>query len=451
MYGYRFWEIPDLSLAKNGDLPPRDQIPTKFWIRRSDGIPVRVPNTGMIVSGLPRDRGIGQNIFPGLHEALPEAVRSKRLAYKVVNGQGGIPNWLQLPNGSRCLFATNEQDDMTFEGFMLDWAWVDEPIRQSLYSALYTRLFDQCGPVWFTLTPLERVSAWMYQTLYMDRPPDLGVVEVRMSDNPVNTPEKIQEFVKNGEFPQHELESRLYGRFEVFGNKVLSSYEPDVHVIPGFMPPPEWQHGLVVDPHHKRPCYMLWFAYDNTTRTYHFYREWPTENFFKMKSGGLTPVEYATIIRNAEGRYPVSVRICDPRFGKAEHLRHGYVETSWVHLMAECGLYFDANVPNTGSIHYGINKIESLLRYDKAFPISPTNHPRIYVHDVCENLTKSMLYLTYAEAAEGKEPYQKLEETWKDPVDALRYAVLYPLPLTGKRIVELQPFSAEDLEAENDY
>jgi hypothetical protein len=119
--------------------------------------------------------------------------------------------------------------------------------------------------------------------------------------------------------------------------------------------------------------------------------------------------------------------------------------------MAECGLDFDANVPNTGSIHYGLNKIEALLRYDKAFPLSPTNHPRLYIHDTCENLQKAMLYLTYQEAAEGREPFQKLEETWKDPVDGVRYVVLYPLPLPKNKIQALQPFTSEDLMDENDY
>jgi hypothetical protein len=118
--GYRFYDIPDLKLAPNGDLPPREQVPLQYWIRRHDGIPIRVPNTGMIVSGLPRLRGIGQNMFPGLHELLPEAVRSGRLPYQVLKGAQGVPDWMQLPNGSKIVFATDEQDLMTFEGFTLD-------------------------------------------------------------------------------------------------------------------------------------------------------------------------------------------------------------------------------------------------------------------------------------------------------------------------------------------
>lgn len=447
-YGYRFWEVPDLKLTEEGDLPPRDQIPTQFWIRRHDGIPVRVPNVGMVVSGLPRQRGIGQNIYPAMYEMLPAAVRRRM---KVMKGAGGVPEFLDLPNGSRILFASKEQEDMTFEGFVLDWAWFDEPVRKSLFSAVWARLFDFQGPAWFTMTPLEAECAWLYQSWYLERPDDVGVVEVSMKDNPVNTPEMIQAFADNGEYTDREKKARLFGAFEFLGNRVLDVFDPSVHVCKAFLPPYEWIHGITVDPHHKRPSYMVWWAYNPASKTYHFYREWPTFDFFKAKEGGLTPAEYATIIRNAEGPMRIRARVCDPRFGKAEHQRHGFHETSWVQLMAKYGLIFDANVPNTGTLDYGHQKLVDLLRYDKNFPLSPTNHPRIYVHDGLVNMVTACMNYAFTDTREGKEPYQSVSDEFKDPVDAMRYTVLYPIPVTLDEALAMQQFTGDQLREANSY
>lgn len=446
-YGYRFWEVPGLKLV-NGDLPPRDTIPTQYWIRRHDGIPIRVPNVGMVISGLPRQRGIGQNIYPAMYEMLPEVVRKN---LKVIKGAGGVPEYLDLPNGSRTLFASREQEDMSFEGFVLDWAWFDEPNRQSLFSAVWARLFDFQGPAWFTMTPLEAECAWLYRSWYLERPDDVGVVEVSMKDNPANTEEMIRQFAENGEYTDRERKARLFGAFEFLGNRVLDVFNPTIHVVKAFQPPPDWIHGITVDPHHKRPSFMLWWAYNPATKVRHYYKEWPVEDFFKMKEGGLTPAEYAAIIRNAEGRTRVRVRVCDPRFGKAEHSRHGFHETSWVNLMAQYGLNFDANVPNVGTIEYGLQVINDRLRYDKNFPIGPTNQPRIVVHDNLLNLVTACMNFAFMSSPEGKEPHQKVSEEFKDPIDCMRYTELYPIPVTLDEALSLQSFTGDDLRNANAY
>lgn len=450
-YGYRYWEVPDLKL-QNGDLPSRDSIPTRFWVRRADGIPVRVPNVGMVVSGLPRLRGIGENIYPGLQSELPEALRAGKL--RVLRGAQGVPDWVELPNGSRVLFATEEQDDMTFEGFTLDWCWVDEPIRESIHNALQARLFDFRGSMWYTLTPLGAKSAWLYETFVNPVEPRADVLhlQVRQRDNPGNTEEQLKEFENNPNFSDRERKARLYGEFECLGDRVFDTFDPRVHVIKAFLPPTDWIHGCTVDPHHKRPAFIAWWAYNQHTRTYHFYREWPPGAFHKLREGALPPAEYATVIRNAEGRVSAKVRVCDPRFGKAEHSRHGFRETSWVELMAQYGLHFDANVPNVGTLEYGHDVINDLLRFDKNFPISPTNSPRLFLHDCCPNLAASFMNYGYLDTKDAiKGLYRKVSEEYKDGVDVVRYTVLYPIPVTADQIKKLQRFTAEDLRRENDY
>jgi hypothetical protein len=446
--GYRFWEIPNLRLTKEGELPPREEVPPAYWIRRTDGIPMRVPNVGMFLTGLPRDRGIAQNLFPALMAALPEATRQK---CKVIKGGGGTPVYMDFPNGSRLMWASAEQEDLSFEGFILDYCAVDEPIRASLYSAIWARLTDNFGDIWFTLTPLGAHSAWMYTAFYTNPPPDMFVVEVEQKDNPGLTAEQRQAFEDNGEYSERERAARLHGRFQFLGDRVYDLFDPSVHIIPSFQPPREWIHGLSVDPHLKRPAFLAWFAFDPTTHTYHFYREWPPGVFHKMRSGGLPHAELATVIRNAEGRCPAPVRVVDPRFGKAEAQRYGFRETSWVNAMAEYGLFFDATVPNTATIDYGHEVINDLLRYDKNFPVGPANRPHLYIHDNCPNIAESFMSYAFSNVESPERGlFTKVMEEYKDAADAVRYAVLYPLPCTTEERNRLQRFTDDDLRREND-
>lgn len=404
----------------------------------------------MVVSGLPRLRGIGETVFPKLFDNLPEALRTKRLDLKIARGAQSVPDSLQCPNGSRILFATEEQEDVSFEGFILDWAWADEPIRRSIYNALWTRLMDFSGPIWFTLTPLGAKGAWLYNSMYLEPPSDVFVVEVAQRDNPGLTEAQIQAFEARGEWTESERASRLYGRFQILGDRVFERFDPSVHVIRSHPIPHDWVHLLSCDPHHKRPAAMAWIAIEPPD-TYHIFREWPPGDFTKLRSGGLTPAEYATTIRNAEGRRPSDGYVCDPRFGKAEHQRHGYKETSWVELMGEYGIEFDANVPNTGDIEYGHQVINELLSYDKSQPISPTNRPRLVVHDCCENVARAFLNYGYTDSDNPiRGLHRKVSEEYKDFIDAVRYGVLVPPPVTQAQFKALQVYSDRDLEQYNE-
>lgn len=451
VYGYRFWEIPDLALNKDGDLPHRDMIPPEFWIRRADGIPLQVPNFGVITTGLPRFQGIGENIWPVIQRAIPQKLRNSRQLFNVVKGAQGVPVSLNFPNGSHLIFGGEEQDDFAFEGFVADWWWCDEPVRQAIFNAMQARLMANMGPMWFTLTPLGARSAWMLP-YYRGEHSDTFVLRVVQSDNPAMTEDKRRAFADGGQWTDRERAARIEGEFEVMEDRVFESYNPDVHLIEPFVPPKEWIRGVTVDPHHKRPAFMVWWYFDPDAKVYYFSDEWPNEDFFRMRAGGKTPTEYATIIRNIEGRRPATVRICDPRFGKAEHMRHGYKETCWADQMAELGLFFDANVPNVGGLDYGHAAIIDLLYYDKDFPLSPTNQPRIKIFTTCKNLDRAFRNYSYLDVKDPiKGLYKKVSEEYKDPIDGVRYTVLYPIPLTADQAAKLQRWTAEELERENDY
>lgn len=442
--GYRYWEIPDLKLDENGLLPPREHVPTKHWVRRPDGVPIRVPNTGLIITGSSRLRGIGQTIYPYIWSILPKQCKAKSRPHK---GAQGVPETIEFWNGSVAMFATEEQDTMTLESFIADWAWCDEPISQDKYSAIWARLTDFLGPFYFTLTPLKGKCAWLHKLFIKEAPPDTAKVKVSQYDNPGLTAQMIEAFERDGNFTAAEAKARIWGEFEFLGNRVLEAFDPSVHVIDQQIPPEDWVHGLTVDPHHKRPAYMLFWAYNAHANRFIFYDEWPTVNFFELRGGGRSPQEYAQIIRalDAQHRRRRGVLRCDPRFGKAEHLRHGIKEPAWVALMRQQGLEFDATIPNTAEVEYGHQVLTELLHFDKKLPLGGTNVPGIQITENCTNLIEACMNYSYREDSDLEMGlHRKVSEEYKDPIDAMRYTVLKPIFDFGRWSV-ISPHAEADI------
>lgn len=444
--GYWYWKVPNLELTEEGHMPPRDAIDPKYWVRRIDGIPVRVPNTGMTISGLPRKLGIGEVLYPKIFDLLPQKWKNPKLT-KVIKGPGSVPDSMVLPNGSKILFASGEQDDLSFEGFTLDWAWIDEPVRQAIYNGLWARLTDYRGPVWITMTPLGPKCAWLYSSWYLDQPDDVGIVNCCQDDNPFLSDDIKKEFAENGEWSESERRARLYGTFEFIGSRVFELFDPTVHVIDPRPIPSDWTRVLSVDPHSKRPAFMVWLAHNPHTGQWIVYREWPTENFFKLTGGARTPAEYAAIIRNSEGRERVSTRVCDPRYGKSSFTVNGVAHTAWAEIMGDYGMDFDPRVPNVARVEYGHQVINDLLRYDKNQPISPANEPRLLVFNTCPNSCEAFLNYAFEDVIK-----EKINEDFKDPIDAIRYALLYGAPAPDSWWDSVQPDAREfaELNSEDD-
>jgi hypothetical protein len=263
-----------------------------------------------------------------------------------------------------------------------------------------------------------------------EAPPDTATVKVWQGDNPFMTVEKREAFERDGNFTQAEAKARIYGEFEFIGSRVFEGFNPEVHVIPPTIPSRAWVHGITVDPHHKRPCFMLFWAYNSHLDQFIFYREWPNVDFFQLRGGGRSPQEYTVIIRQTEASVERKLAIyrCDPRFGKAEHKRHGVKESAWVQLMAEQGLHFDANIPNIADIEYGHQVINKRFHYDKNYPIEGTNQPKVLITEECPNLIQALLNYAYVDDGNLETGlHRKVSEEYKDPIDTMRYTVLKPI------------------------
>lgn len=452
-YGYYPWLVPDLCLGADGDLPDRSQVPIEAWVRRGDGLPIAVPNVGMYVTGQSRAQGIGQVLWPIFEELLPITVR-QHPNYRAHKGAMGVVTHVDLPNGSTVHFGSAEQDEVSFEGFRIQWAGVDEPVRPFIFNGLLRGLALDFGPIWFTLTPLTARCAWIYTTLVQPRPAHVHTVQVHQSDNPYFSEEARRSFEQSGSWTESEKRARLYGEWEALGQRIIHTWDPRVHVIPSKPLPSTWPRGIVVDPHHVRPAFVLWYKV-SPWGVYHFYREWPPGDFFKMTTGGKSPSEYAALFRNIEGPEPSQFRVADPRFGKAEYTLHGIKQedlpTSWADQMEAAGMAFDTRVHGVGRVETGEQKIIDMFRFNKDVAIGPTNTPKILVHDSCPNLITAFdNYGIVSERDPTKGYPERPSLEFKDPIDCVRYAVLYGLPPTEITSEMGESFSDVELMKENE-
>lgn len=447
--GYFFWKVPGLKLDQTtGFLPPRDTIDPKYWVLNGAGVPIKVPNTGVIVTGLQRQQGIGEIIWPLFEEWLPPSTRAH--ADFAVTKVQGVPIKVKLPGcGSTISFLSAEQDEISFEGTLIQWAGIDEPVKPFVYNGLWRGLAIDSGPIWFTLTPLTARCTWIYTSIVRPKPPDVCSVAVRQEDNPYFSAAAREAFAASGSWTESEKKARLYGDWEALGSKVIFNWDSNVHVIPSRELPRDWIRGMVVDPHHVRPAACLWYAI-SPNGVYHFHREWPRESFVTLTSGGKTPAEYAILFRGIEGAQPPNFRVADPRFSKAEGSYHGEAMTAWAEQMAECGLFFDTRINGIGRVETGEQKIIEMLRYNRDYPLGPTNTPKILVHDVCANLIAAFdNYGLLGERDPTKGHPERRSEEYKDFIDCVRYAVLYGQPATETDFVEAPNYLDDALSREN--
>lgn len=445
VYGYRFWEVPGIQLKK-GDLPPREDVDPRHWVRTGAGVPIPVPNKGMIVSGLKLLQGIGEVIWPLVEETVPPTVKGR---WKMTRGPSGVPIYVRFPNGTEIYLASAEQEELGWEGSRIQWAWIDEPSKRIVYTGLWRGLSMDSGHIWFTLTPLGVRATWLYTDVIRHGDEDTLEIQVRQDDNPYFGREEQAAFRLGLRCSDAERAARLEGSWESLGSRIIHNFQDrPPYVVPSAPLPRDWLQGLTVDPHHVRPAAAAWWRL-SPWGVYTFFREWPAGDFARMQTGALTPSGYANLFRSVEGAHPATVRICDPRFGKAEFSQHGTVQSAWADQMAEAGMPFDSRVPNTHRTEIGEQRIIEMLRYAPQFPVGPTNTPKIVVHDCCPNIRAALEHYGLVLNKDETRHVEKPSDEYKDFVDVIRYTVLYPIPIGDLGGQWGGAFTEQDLRTEN--
>ena len=432
-YGYWIWEVPGLCPDKHGHYPQRHEIPREYWITRPDGVPLRMPNRGLLLTGLNRERGIGGILFPALESMLPVATRKppKQGGWNVWRGPMSVPMRAQLPHDSEVYFGSSQQDPGEYEGMYWDWVGVDEPPPRAVWGAVWRGMTDSFAPFWWTMTPIGRNAPYAYQEFVQKSRDDVESIAGSIWDNPYITDEAKRAFLEQGDYTEEELAARESGAWSFLTHRAFPQWDQAAHVVDTRRPPIGWTRILSVDPAHRRPFAMVWIAFGPNGEV-EVYDEYPFGKLhYKMRASTHTTGDYANLIRQREGDCRAHYRVLDPRFGKAEWSVKGDRVTSIQQDFRKYGLEFDCNVPDTGEIETGVGRIRELMRWDKSAPRVPPNVPKLSVQRHCINMIASMEQWNFMppSARDALDLPEKFMDAWKDHADCLRYGVLYPRPL----------------------
>jgi hypothetical protein len=341
---------------------------------------------------------------------------------------------------------------MAFEGADHDMALFDEPVPKAVYTAVWRGLIDRTGAWLMGFTPLGPNCAWVHREFVLGGPDYIRRVTASQSDNPHLDSKALAQFREGADFNDEERAARERGEFGHLTHRAFPTFRRGVHVIPPFTPPRDWPILLSVDPAHRRPFFMVWMAWDAVRSTWIVFREFPHGvSFMGMRTSSMTIQDYANTIRSMEGARPADGRLLDPRFGPAEYSIKGQRLTSVLEDFGNLGLIFECQIPGIASIETGVAKIRELLAHDRQLSVSATNRPHLLVTEDCTNVIEAFENWSFVPPAAREELRldEKYCEPFKDPIDVVRYAVLYGPPAVAGQARHL--VDPAKLAAENDF
>jgi len=441
LYGYWIWRVPGLQLTEQGDYPPRSDVAPEYWIRRPDGLPLRLPSVGLCVTGLSLLKGILQNIWPYIDAMLPPAVKDHP-DFRVSRASQSVPSFMILPpgmstGGSSINFGSSEQQKssgMAFEGQRHTHCVFDEPPTPGAFRAVWRGLTDDYGRMYIPATPIGENVPWLYDELIASGRQDVISIAGSIWDNPYIGDREKTEFLEGGNYSKAERKAREFGDFSFLTHRAFPTWREDVHVVPASTEIPYgWITGMAIDPAHRRPFAIIWAAFGPNGECW-VYDEWPDGPHHEMRVSPYTVKDYVRIIHEREARHNrrVSFRVLDPRFGVAAPRIKGEVFTSIQEDFARHKLYFDCRIPGTEREEIGIAKVREMLHWNDNEPLSTLNRPKLRILENCRNTRKSMAMSNFVSNKDPEKLDEKLSEKFKDFRDTLRYLILYPVMLPGQ-------------------
>lgn len=329
-----------------------------------------------------------------------KSMANKGFVKKMYKNPQGYVVGFDCVNGSEVQILTHEQSSDTQEGWDGHVVWADEPPPKPHFIASVRGLIDHNGQYLNTMTPLK--EPWISDEIFEENPQMWTVINLE-EDNPYIDQTALQQFFASVDPDQ--LEARKHGKFVHLVGAVYHMFSKQRHVVPQQKIPDHWPRFCVIDPHDRRPFAMGWYAVDPMDRIW-VYDEYPNSMFHKITSTDLKTSDFATIIRNKEGKNSIAKRIIDRRYGFRRQVQSG---TTIQEELNEYDLYFNPSYDDTqGGIEAGHIAVKGYLgRRDE--------EPRIFFMENCINHIYSMTHYIYDEKT------GKPQEHGKDFADLVRY------------------------------
>lgn len=355
-------------------------------------------------------------IEPKLFSMLPK----DRIAHLKRTPQGYLRRVL-LTDGSLIDVLSGEQDAMAFEGQDWDLAWIDEPMDRSRFVAIQRGLTDRLGLTMLTFTPL--IEPWMKAWL-VDKADgqDIDVVQADTYANladihgaPIQSKEAIQ-FLERM-MDEEEKQTRIHGQFFHLRGLVYKKFTPSIHIKDFAYTYPD-PVVCVLDPHTRKPHWVLWAWLDRLDRL-HVDRE-------LLFEGPIKALGKQILLTEQLAGYKVRRRLIDPNFGQTPmNTLSGRTVVQELALPPFPVRFTPANDDKDA----GILKVRQLLSYDTAQPLSITNMPLLYFHR--ERAAKTIHQLMNYQHDEwkgklGKErdPKEDTKKREDDGPDCVRYLAM---------------------------
>jgi phage terminase large subunit-like protein len=365
--------------------------------------------------------------------------------------------------GNQIWFLNYAQDIKVVEGGEVDYVWCDELVPQNWLDTLRYRLVTRSGKLIVTFTPVQGYTQVVKEYINSTKVtatrkspllPNNNVLTVPKGEmpyqaenlygrhaciwyhtelNPYNNWERMKQELSGRS--SHDIKIRAYGwadqtagsEFPMFGDHNLWKGDAE-EVIP------DGSNYMAVDPAGARNWFMLWGRVDKYGILW-IYREWPDQSYGEwalpsdkadgragpaQKAGAGRGVnEYTDLIWSLETagdkREMIVDRWIDPRTAGTETItKDGGITVLDLLYQTDNPLMFTpaAAMP----IEERVMIINDLLSWNVENPmVKGVNHPKLMVHESCQNLIYSLKEWTGQDGQKGAS---------KDPIDALGYMVV---------------------------
>jgi phage terminase large subunit-like protein len=182
----------------------------------------------------------------------------KRYIQEVHRAPSGTLQRIVHYNGTNVYLRTYDQGYEKAEGKDYDMVWCDEPPPRDIYTAIFRGLVATRGRLLITATLLSEV--WLYEEMNQ---PFVQIYEATMYDNQWLDSQARENF--SAMLTEEERAIRIYGKPSTLSGAIFPSFhDGPPFVIPHLEPPwnpnsdRPWPVVMAVDPHERRPLYVLW-------------------------------------------------------------------------------------------------------------------------------------------------------------------------------------------------
>lgn len=280
----------------------------------------------------------------------------------------------QAGGTSKIGFKSCDQGREKFQGASLDYVWFDEEPPEDIYNECKMRVFDKCGDIFGTMTPLKGLT-WVYNTIYLNDKNDEEVWTETMewADNPFLSKKEIAKL--SCSLSEEELQSRRYGKFMQNGGMVYSEFDENVNVVEPFEIPLDWQDTISIDPGLHNPLSAHFYAVDFDGNVYVVAEHYASQQTVEFHSNRIK--EIARRLRwktDSRGYYHALI-------DSAAKQRTLASEKNVVELFYENGIITNTKVNK--DLFSGISVVKSYLKNSEG-------KSRLFIFKNCVNLIREI-------------------------------------------------------------